>query len=52
MHPCWPYFGSAKYYPEDGDLMLFPSYLAHYVEPNPSFRQRINMAFNIEINKK
>lgn len=52
MHPCWPYFGSAKYFPEDGDLILFPSYLAHYVEPNPSIRQRINMAFNIEIGKK
>lgn len=52
MHPCWPYFGSAKYFPEDGDLLLFPSYLAHYVEPNPSTRQRINMAFNIEIGKK
>jgi uncharacterized protein (TIGR02466 family) len=47
MHHCWPYFGSAKYYPEDGDLLLFPSFLAHYVEPNPSLRSRINMAFDI-----
>lgn len=51
MHPVWPYFGSAKYYPEDGDLILFPSFLAHEVEPNPNMRQRINMAFNIEYNK-
>lgn len=48
IHPCWPYFGSAKYYPEDGDLMLFPSNLAHYIEPNPITSQRINMAFNID----
>jgi uncharacterized protein (TIGR02466 family) len=52
MHPLWPYFGSSKYYPEDGDLMLFPSNLAHYVEPNPIIRQRINMAFNINYDLK
>ena len=52
IHPCWPYFGSSIYHPEDGDIMLFPSNLAHYVEPNPITRQRINMAFNIDYNKR
>lgn len=48
MHHCWPYFGSAKYNPGDGDLLMFPSYLAHFVEPNPALRPRINMAFDIQ----
>ena len=47
MHHCWPYFGSSRYHPEDGDLLMFPSYLAHFVEPNPGLRPRINMAFDI-----
>ena len=48
LHACSPYYGTARYSPEDGDLLLFPSNLAHHVEPNPNVRQRINMAFNIE----
>lgn len=52
MHHCWPYFGSAIYEPDDGDLLLFPSYLAHYVEPNPGLRPRINMAFDIRYDFK
>jgi uncharacterized protein (TIGR02466 family) len=46
-HPMWYYNGSAKYYPKDGDVIIFPSYLVHRVEPNPSDRDRINIAFNI-----
>jgi hypothetical protein len=52
MHHCWPYFGSARYHPRDGDLLMFPSYLAHFVEPNPSLRARINMAFDIRYDFK
>jgi len=48
LHACSPYYGTSRYAPEDGDLLLFPSHLAHHVEPNPSDRQRINMAFNVE----
>ncbi len=46
-HPCWFYNGSMQYYPEDGDIILFPSYLLHSVEPNPIEKERINIAFNI-----
>jgi hypothetical protein len=52
MHHCWPYFGSARYTPKDGDLLMFPSYLAHFVEPNPVLRPRINMAFDIRYDFK
>ena len=52
MNYCWPYFGSARYNPSDGDLLMFPSYLAHFVEPNPVLRPRINMAFDIRYDFK
>jgi len=48
-HEAWPYHGIARYEPEDGDLILFPSYLLHKVMPNPIDRQRINMAFNVNL---
>ena len=52
MNYCWPYFGSARYNPDDGDLLMFPSFLAHFVEPNPVLRPRINMAFDIQYDFK
>lgn len=45
-HVAWPYHGTSYYEPEDGDILLFPSYLIHKVHNNPIDRQRINMAFN------
>jgi uncharacterized protein (TIGR02466 family) len=48
-HVAWPYHGTSYYEPEDGDILLFPSYLIHKVHNNPIDRQRINMAFNSEI---
>lgn len=45
-HPAWPYHGTFKHEPNDGDILLFPGYLAHHVEVNTSDHQRINMAFN------
>lgn len=48
----YPFNGTIKYEPEDGDILLFPSYLAHWVEPNPSDRERINLAFNIDYEMK
>ena len=35
-----------------GDLVLFPSYLKHEVCPNPSERERINLAFNVTVIRK
>ena len=33
--------------PKDGDIIIFPSYLYHYVSNNNSIRDRISLAFNI-----
>jgi len=45
--PQWPYYGSATYEPEDGDILLFPSYLLHKVERNTSEFERVNISFNV-----
>lgn len=47
FHKQDPFNAANSYFPEDGDMIIFPSSLAHSVNPNPSNRQRINMAFNI-----
>ncbi len=36
--------------PKPGDLMIFPSFLPHLVEPNCSIDDRISISFNIELN--
>jgi len=46
-HPLWLYNGTRKIDPLEGDLIIFPSYLMHFVEPNPSKLSRINLAFNL-----
>ena len=37
--------------PNEGDLLIFPSYLHHSVEENLSEDERIVISFNIEILK-
>ena len=37
--------------PEEGKLMIFPSWLEHYVEPNVDDEIRISIAFNADIHK-
>jgi hypothetical protein len=37
--------------PSPGKLVLFPSWLVHYVENNLDDTDRISIAFNIEIEK-
>jgi hypothetical protein len=37
-----------KYFPKVGDLLIFPQYLPHSVEPNLSKEDRISIAFNYE----
>ena len=46
-HPDWPIVSGRSIEPEDGDIILFPSYLGHSVNHNPSDRNRINLAFNL-----
>lgn len=36
---------------ENGKLVIFPSWIEHYVEPNLSDQERISIAFNINIKK-
>ena len=38
--------------PEQGMLILFPSYLEHSVDPNLSEHKRIVISFNLSLNKK
>jgi uncharacterized protein (TIGR02466 family) len=35
--------------PQENDLLIFPSYLPHYVKPNLSNEERISLAFNVEV---
>lgn len=51
-HPAWPYHGVSRYEPEDGDIVIFPSYLLHRVTTNTSDKQRVSMAFDIAFAEK
>jgi len=44
-----PFTRDFLFSPKDGDLILWPSWLPHEVEPNLSNRERINLAFNFRI---
>jgi uncharacterized protein (TIGR02466 family) len=35
--------------PEQGELIIFPSWLRHWVEPNNTNENRISIAFNLQI---
>jgi uncharacterized protein (TIGR02466 family) len=35
--------------PKVGELLLFPSWLPHFVLPNTSNEERISVSFNIEL---
>lgn len=37
--------------PKPGDLLLFPSYLVHWVYPNESDQERVSVAFNATFSK-
>jgi len=47
-------YNSSKYYikPNKGLLILFPSHIDHYVEPNNNDEPRISLAFNVNITIK
>lgn len=38
--------------PEPGDLVIFPSYLVHWVYPNETGEERVSIAFNATFRKK
>jgi uncharacterized protein (TIGR02466 family) len=42
-------FSSYAYQPEEGQLIIFPSWLPHRVEPNQSNDERISMAFDAKL---
>ena len=42
------FWGSYFFEPKVGDVLVFPSYLRHYVEPNFSDEDRISIAFNMK----
>jgi len=44
-----PYTHDFAFAPKDGDLVLWPAWVPHEVEPNLSNRERINLAFNIKL---
>jgi len=41
-----PSFNVAEYFPKRGTLLIFPSWMAHLVEPNDSDQDRISISFN------
>lgn len=47
----YPFWNSDCFiiYPKVGDLIVFPSYMSHLVEPNKSKKIRISLASNLDI---
>lgn len=41
-----------KFRPMPGDMILFPSYLVHWVYPNEADQERVTVAFNATFRKK
>ena len=44
-----PYIRNVKVEPQDGDLLVWPAWVPHFVEENKSNKQRINIASNIKL---
>jgi uncharacterized protein (TIGR02466 family) len=42
-------YSETRYAPQQGQYILFPSWLKHYVEPSTVSEQRISVAFNVSI---
>lgn len=42
------FYGTYSFTPNVGDVLVFPSYLKHFVEPNMSDEDRISIAFNLK----
>ncbi len=37
-----------SYQPKPGKVVIFPSWLTHYVDPNPTDEHRVSIAFNVK----
>ncbi len=46
-----PFRTRKKFRPKPGNLVIFPSYLVHWVYPNESDQERITIAFNATLSK-
>lgn len=44
-----PFVRDCLVFPSDGELILWPAWVPHQVERNESKRQRINLAFSIQV---
>ena len=51
-HTLSPFVHPKAVVPDDGDLIMWPSWVPHLVEPNMSDKDRINLAFNIRLNEQ
>jgi len=51
IRPGQPYANMIGHDPQDGDCLIWPSYLLHDVDVNRSDRQRISIAFNAVIER-
>ena len=49
--PGGPFDGRYKVRPQDGMLLVFPSWLLHFVNPYLSDDERISIAFNSRVTK-
>ncbi len=51
-NPNAPYIDDVAYLPKDRDLIMWPAWVPHEVDPNYSNRERINLTFDIIIGTK
>lgn len=51
-NPNAPYVEDVVYLPKDRDLIMWPAWVPHEVDPNYSNRERINITFDIVIGPK
>jgi uncharacterized protein (TIGR02466 family) len=51
-NPGAPYISDVVYPPKDRDLIMWPAWVPHEVDPNYSDKERINLTFDITIGPK
>ena len=51
-NPSAPYIADVAFPPKDRDLVMWPAWVPHEVDPNYSNKERINIAFDIVIGPK